>query len=118
MRNYIIGDEYLERLSEIAISSTRMLKYKIDDIMDYSLLETNTIKINNHLGSLREMLGEVQELLNLQFDHSIIKFSVFVGDQVPDLVYMDHTRIKQVLINLIYNALKHTEKGFVIVIVD
>ena len=112
------GEEYVQQLTDIAISSTRMLKYKIDDIMDYALLETDTIRINHGPGTIRDMLNEVQDILKLQFDHSMIKFSVFISDNVPETVFTDHKRIKQVLLNLVFNALKYTERGFVLVIVD
>ena len=118
VKNYIKDDEHITQFLNTAISSTMMLLNKIDDIMDYSLLETNNLKITKEKFNLRDLLSDVQNILSYQFDNHIINFSVFVADHVPNIVTHDYKRIKQILLNLVFNALKYTEKGFVTVIVD
>lgn len=91
---------------------------KINDILDFSLLETDTCELHPIKFNIRNMLVHIEDILNLQFDHKMIVFNTFVHDRVPTLVYYDHKRLKQILLNLIYNALKYTEKGFVSVTID
>lgn len=64
------------------------------------------------------MLKEIENILNLQFDHKIINFSIFVAEDVPQIISYDYKRLKQILLNLVYNAMKYTEKGYVSVIID
>lgn len=76
-----------------------MLTHKIDDIMDYSLMETNTLKLRVEGASVRAILSSIQDMMIPQFDNSMINFSVFVADHVPDIVYIDQRRVKQILVS-------------------
>lgn len=95
-----------------------MLTSKIDDILDYALLETNTLVLKMVSFDVRELLKDIEKILNLQFDHKMLSFTIFVADDVPDCIVYDYKRIKQILLNLGFNALKHTEKGYVSIIVS
>ena len=116
--SYVSPEDHIQQFVNIALSSTNLLMYKIDDIMDYSLLETNTLKLRLEECSVRDMLSNIQDILWLQFDNSLLNFSIYVSDTVPDIIVLDNKRVKQVLINLIFNAIKYTEKGYVTVIID
>lgn len=63
-------------------------------------------------------MSEVEDLVEFQYNRSNITFSIYVSDSVPEIVHHDSKRIKQICLNLIYNALKFTEKGYVTVVVD
>ena len=112
-----------------------MLTYKIDDIMDYSLIETGTISLKMVDFNIRELLLGIENILMFQYDHNNINFSIFVADDVPLIINHDAKRIKQILLNLgknllldylskfysniiAFNALKYTESGYVTIIVD
>ena len=114
----ICTDESIKKYSTIAISSWNMLKFKINDILDYSMLETGiwTLKVEEF--NLRILMIELQEMILLQFDQKLITFRVYVSNSIPQTIFHDSQRIKQILLNLISNALKYTEKGFVTVLVD
>ena len=111
-------DENILKYSTISISSWNMLKYKINDILDYSMLETGSWVIKIEEFNLRELMIEIHEMILLQFDPKLITFRVYVSNLVPLTVFHDSQRVKQILLNLICNALKYTEKGFVTVLVD
>jgi signal transduction histidine kinase len=113
-----VEDEDLLRYIRIAIASWTMLKSKIDDILDYSMLETSSCQIKNEPFNIRNMMMEIEELISSQYDPRFITFGMYVSESLPDEVYHDEKRIRQILINLIWNALKFTEKGFVNVVVD
>lgn len=105
LKNYI-EDEKLIQFLNIAMSSSEMLLSKINDILDYSLLETNTCVLKPVEFNIRNMLVHIEDILNLQFDHKMIHFSTFVTESVPTIVYYDNKRLKQIMINLMFNALK------------
>ena len=116
--SYVSPGDRIQQFVKIALSSTSMLMHKIDDIMDYSLLETNTLNLRMEEFDIRKMMNYIQDMLLHQFDNKLLNFSIYVADSVPEIVYFDQKRVKQVLINLIFNALKYTERGYVTVIID
>jgi signal transduction histidine kinase len=113
-----VQDNYLLDFVNIGQSSIKMLTSKIDDILDYSLLETNTCSLKFEKFEIRKVLSEVHDIMMTQFDPKMINLSIFAADHVPQFVKHDWKRIKQILINLTFNALKYTEKGFVTLIVE
>lgn len=64
------------------------------------------------------MISDIEKSLIYQFDPKLITFRLYISDIIPDIILHDEKRIKQILMNLIYNAFKYTEKGFVLVVVD
>lgn len=113
-----IDDMKLAHMIDIALSSSEMLVNKINDIMDYSLIETNTLELKPVEFNIRNLLAHIEDILNLQFDHKMINFSAFVTQNVPNIIMLDYKRLKQILLNLTYNALKYTERGFVSIIIE
>lgn len=77
-----------------------MLTSKIDDIMDYSLIETGTISLKMIDFNIRDLLMGIENILTFQYDHNNINFSIFVADDVPEIINHDAKRIKQILLNL------------------
>jgi len=61
---------------------------------------------------------DIEEMVEQQYDPRFLSFAVYVSENVPEEVCHDSKRIKQILLNLISNALKYTERGFVNVVVD
>ena len=66
--SYVSKDDRIHQFVNIALSSTSMLMHKIDDIMDYSLLETNTLNLRLEEFDIRKMMTSIREMFMLQFD--------------------------------------------------
>ena len=101
--------EYLE----IIDISTETLLMIINDILDFSKIEAGQISFERIKFNLREEVEEVNKLLSYKAKQKKLKLSVDISKEVPEMVYGDPLRLKQVLINLINNAIKFTEEGFV-----
>ena len=112
------GDEDIIQYVCIANSSWEILLNKINDILDFSLLETNTIQLKSDKVEVRLLLNEIQNILSYQFDHKSLNLSIFVSENVPKVIIYDKDRLKQILLNLSFNAVKYTSKGFVTIVVD
>ena len=96
-------------------NSSRNLLGIVDDILDFSKMEADRIEIRDDPFSLSMLANEVSSLFAASAIEQGIQFTVEVLDGVPDLVAGDHARIRQVIVNMVSNALKFTEHGTVTV---
>lgn len=103
---------------DIAQNSSNFLLSKIDDILDYYEIETNNFNAHITSFNLANFLGEIKESFMQVIDNRTKKLSILMDKGVPDFISHDSRRIKQVLHNIISNAIKYTEKGFILVTVD
>ena len=90
----------------------------INDILDFSKIEAGKLVLDCHPFDLREHLGDTMKTLALRADRKGIELLCHVHPDVPDVVVGDGARLRQVLINLVGNAIKFTEVGEVVVEVD
>ena len=101
---------YNEQLSDIKQSGESLLEI-INEILDISKIEADKIEIEIIEFSLRELLESVVHLLSVKTYQKNLGFYCEHSPGIPDIFMGDPTRIRQVLINLIGNALKFTHKG-------
>ncbi len=106
-----LNKEQKEYLSTLNTSGKNLLVI-INDILDYSKIEAEKLKLDVEPFSLREMIKSVSNLFSASSNIEV-NYRVFVEDNVPDYLRGDVTRIQQVLVNLLGNAFKFTEKGTV-----
>lgn len=90
----------------------------INDILDFSKIESGKIELDSHAFDLKEMLVDILDLLGPIAKSKSLDIALQVSPNVPNMVFTDSTRLKQVLINLLNNAIKFTPKGNVLVKVD
>ncbi|SMG31501.1 hybrid sensor histidine kinase/response regulator [Dethiosulfovibrio salsuginis] len=87
----------------------------IDDVLDFSKIEAGMIDLDNSDFDLRDMLYQVIDLLALRAYDKRIELIPFIEPSVPSIFKGDRGRIRQILINLIGNGIKFTDKGEVCV---
>lgn len=104
--------DQLRYLNAIKQSSDNLLVI-INDILDLSKIEAGKIEIEHIDFSFREMIQSVKEVMSIKADEKKLDFNFKIDDQIPDRLVGDPTRINQILINLIGNSVKFTDKGFV-----
>ncbi len=103
--------EYLEMVK----SSAAALLSVINDILDFSKIEADKLELEPRDFHLRNHLNETIRLLALQARQKGLKLIYEVGPQVPKLLVGDPDRLRQIIINLVGNAIKFTEQGEVAV---
>lgn len=101
------------RLTEIAQRSATDLLAIINDILDFSKLEAGRIEIDESAFSINEIVDSIVGLMNPQANAKGVELRAVVGEDVPEHVIGDSTRLRQVLFNLVGNAVKFTEEGHV-----
>lgn len=104
-------------LSIVEVSSENLLAI-INDILDYSKIEAGQIELEKLDFSIHNEIKEVLQLLSYKSNEKQLELISNVNPDIPNNLLGDPLRIKQILINLINNAIKFTDKGNVKVNVD
>ena len=99
--------EYVETIRGSADSLLEI----INNILDFSKIEAGRIELESHPFDLRECLELVLDLFSVQCAQKEIELGLYCEATLPLLVVADSTRLRQVLINLIGNAIKFTKQG-------
>lgn len=103
---------------EMAESSSDYLLMKINDILDYYEIENDSFKPRKESFNLNNFMFSVKETFKKFMDIKTKNLSILLSKNTPDFITHDKDRLKQVLHNIISNAIKYTEKGFIVVTVD
>ncbi|MBR1877187.1 MAG: DegV family EDD domain-containing protein [Lachnospiraceae bacterium] len=91
----------------------KMLLALINDILDFSKMEAGSMDIVPVDYNVADMLSEIVNMIWLKADEKGLKMDVSIDPDVPSVLYGDEVRIKQVIINLLNNAVKYTREGTV-----
>jgi signal transduction histidine kinase/CheY-like chemotaxis protein len=109
--------EQRENLGLVRLSAESLLSI-INDILDFSKIEAGKLEIESIPFDLRESLGETMKSLSVRASQKGLELIYDVQPEVPEAVLGDPGRIRQVLVNLVGNAIKFTEKGEVFISVN
>jgi PAS domain S-box-containing protein len=102
----------------LARSSADLLLAIISDLLDIAKIEADKMELEAVGFSLRELVRSTLQVLELRIGGKNLELGQSVGDAVPDALIGDPTRLRQVLVNLVDNGIKFTERGQVEVAVS
>ena len=100
---------------DTAHKSAHSLLTILNDILDLSKIEAGKLNIERIPLDLREIINDLITLHTMTAEEKCIEFRAEIDDSLPKALIGDPTRIRQILANLVSNALKFTEKGHVLV---
>ncbi|NRB36920.1 MAG: DUF4154 domain-containing protein [Pseudomonadales bacterium] len=106
------------KCNEVVLASGQTLLTVINDILDYSKIEAGKMQLESIPINLQKLIWEVLKMFRLSTKDRHIPLMSDIAPELPNVVLGDPTRLRQILINLISNALKFTEKGQVIITAD
>ncbi len=101
-------------LVSIIHDSGSSLLHIINDILNYSKIETGKMELMKGHFSLRKLIDTTVTQFNLDISNKNLEFEVNIDPKLPDLFIGDKNKIKQVLINIIINAIKFTQIGKIV----
>ncbi|MEC0125945.1 response regulator [Paenibacillus pabuli] len=104
--------------ADIVRRSADALVTVINDILDFTKMESGKMELEEHPFELVSCIREVLRLFAVEASKKNIELEYFMEDSVPELIYGDMARLRQVLMNLIANAIKFTDHGGVYLIVS
>lgn len=106
-------DDKQKKLIHTLFSSAVSLKDLISDILDFSKIESGEIELNEKLFPLGNMFEQVISITAIKAAEKQLDYTVEYNDLEEETFYGDQARLRQILINLIGNAIKFTDKGYV-----
>ena len=119
--NGVIGFADLLLKTELNINQKQYLNYIndsansllsiINDILDFSKIESGKLDLSIEKTNINELAKQVANVILYQTESKNIELLLNLDPQLPDYIWIDEARLKQVLINLLGNAIKFTEKG-------
>jgi PAS domain S-box-containing protein len=102
---------YLDTVHDSALTLLALL----NDILDFSKIEAGKLELEEVSFSVRDVIGDALRIESLRADRKGLELALAVDSQVPEQLIGDPLRLRQVVVNLVGNAVKFTEKGEIVV---
>lgn len=108
-----IPEESKEKVNDIITASGNLLEI-VNGILDISKIEANKLEIINKEYEPKEIFKELVSLTKARIGDKGLDFQVNIDETIPSVLYGDATRVKQIILNILTNAVKYTKEGYVI----
>ncbi|RYZ51118.1 MAG: PAS domain S-box protein, partial [Proteobacteria bacterium] len=108
-------EEKMREFAHISLRNGYSLSRIIDDILDLSKVEAGKLEVAKTEISIHELVEEVIESLSVKAMEKSIGIRCKIDEDIPDLILSDATRLRQILVNIVGNAIKFTIEGEVTV---
>lgn len=109
--------KYQDYLEGILVGGNNLLQL-INDILDMSKIEAGRLEVHPEIVEIRKIFREIEYIFSLIIKEKGLDFIVHLSDNVPQFIYIDEIRLRQVLFNLVGNAVKFTETGTIKIEID
>lgn len=104
-------DEEQYKFTSTVNQSADILLNLVNDILDFSKIETGKLEIEIHRTDIYELLYQITDILRFDATQKNINLNLNIDSKIPKNLFLDAFRLKQVLLNLVSNAVKFTNKG-------
>ena len=99
-------------VQEILNSSNNLLEL-VDGILDINQIDSNNLEINNSNYKMNDLINDIIKMTDRRIENKNISFKANVSPDIPEILYGDKGKIKTIILNLLTNAFKYTNEGFV-----
>lgn len=107
-----LPEEAKDEVKDIIMASNGLLEI-VNGILDISKIESGKIEIVNSEYEFKEIFDSLVALSKARMGDKPLDFRVTYDESIPAVLYGDHTRVKQVILNILTNAIKYTREGYV-----
>lgn len=94
--------------------ASRVLISIVNDILDYSKMESGNLDIVPVTYSFRKLCDDVVNMVRIRMEDKKVEIRTEIESDLPDVLIGDEIRIRQIIFNLLSNAVKNTEKGYIV----
>jgi len=101
-----------EEVNDILMSANSLLEI-VNGILDISKIEANKLEIVNVEYSSKKLMKDIISLITARIGDKPLEFKTYIDESIPPVLHGDHVRIKQIIVNLLTNAVKYTKEGSV-----
>ncbi len=109
-----LNEEQISFVQTIRSSGDSLLTI-INDILDFSKIESGKMDLEEHPYNLRNAIEDAIDLVSTKAKEKGLELAFYMDEDIPMMIKGDVTRLRQVVVNLLSNALKFTEEGEVLV---
>lgn len=107
-----IPESAREKVDDIIMASNNLLEI-VNGILDISKIEANKLEIINKEYDIKSMLDELVALTKARIGDKGLEFRIKIDPAIPRVLYGDNIRLKQIILNILTNAVKYTKEGFI-----
>ena len=107
-----LKEEQREQVLNIKSAGTSLLGI-INDVLDISKIESGKYEIINEEYQFPKLINDITKIIDIRLEKSNVEFKVSIDPAIPRRMIGDEVRIKQILINIIGNAVKFTKEGYI-----
>ncbi|MBP9838813.1 MAG: response regulator [Proteobacteria bacterium] len=105
-----LTEEQKDYLDTIKYSSDSMMKI-INEILDFSKIESGKVEVNNTVFNMNALIAQIEKELEPLATNKNIELSVLIDRNIKEMFQGDQVKVRQILLNLLNNAIKFTDKG-------
>ena len=105
-------DEAKEDADDVISAGNTLLEI-VNGILDISKIEAGKLELIESDYNVKKILEEVERLIQVRIGDKKIEFETDIAEDIPEYLYGDHANIKKILINLLTNAVKYTNEGYI-----
>ncbi len=101
-----------EEVKDIVMASNSLLEI-VNGILDISKIESGKIEIVNSEYNFKELYDNLVSLTKGRLGEKPLEIRTSYDESIPTILYGDHTRVKQIILNILTNAVKYTKEGYI-----
>ena len=105
-------EEAKENAKDVISASNTLLEI-VNGVLDISKIEAGKLEIVNSCYDAHKLFSDVAKLVKPRMDEKALDFQIEIADDLPKTLYGDHANLKKVITNILSNASKYTDKGYV-----
>ncbi|MCP4693284.1 MAG: PAS domain S-box protein [Desulfobacterales bacterium] len=109
----LVSDQRQKSYLESIKTAGKSLLTLINDILDLSKIEAGMMKIEYERVNPRIIFNEIEQIFNMSIAEKGLEFIIDIDEDLPSTLILDETRLRQVLVNLVGNAIKFTTAGYI-----
>jgi PAS domain S-box-containing protein len=104
-----VDKEYVQSMN----LSGKALLSLINDLLDFSKMEAGKLELHLQPVDIRFLVHDIESIFRVKAANKQLDLQVHIHPEVPDNLWLDNLKLKQILMNLVSNAIKFTQKGFI-----